>query len=160
MSSWIDILANRERLQRALNTALALDPPLDVDGDLGPLSLKALQAAETKFGIPVSTSFDNRILPYLHLTQESAVTNTNIFSGIGATAADYFLNFISSKINWTAAAMVAVVVGWISTKFGFTVPDGIQQEVTGLLVTGFAAVIALLRTFFNSPKVINGTVVK
>lgn len=70
-----------------------------------------------------------------------------------ATVLDYALNFLTSKIGWAAAAMVAVVVGWVSTKFGIEVPTDVQNQVTMLLVSGFGMLIAVLRTFFNSPKV-------
>jgi len=51
---------------------------------------------------------------------------------------------------------VALAVSWINTRFGFNVPPDVQNWVTGLLVTGGAAVIMLLRTFFNAPKVMSG----
>ena len=72
---------------------------------------------------------------------------------VQATIFDYVINFLTSKIAWTATAMVAVVVGWVSTKFGIDVPADVQNQVTGLLVTGFGMLIAVLRTFFNSPKI-------
>jgi len=73
---------------------------------------------------------------------------------IGPSIRDYFLNFITSKINWAAAALVTAVVSYIGTKWGFNVPDDVQKWVIGLLVSGGSALIMLLRTFWNAPKVV------
>ncbi len=46
------------------------------------------------------------------------------------------------------------MVAYINTKFGFNVPQDVQNWVIGLIVTGGGALIMVLRTFFNAPKVV------
>lgn len=156
MGSFIDIEVNRKRLQAALNEKLQLNPPLAIDGALGPRSLFAMKQFQQRVHLLPTDYFDPRILPFLGLAQEPNMP----VSGVPAQLGDYVLNILESKVAWAAAAMVAVVVGWISTKFGISVPPDVQQLVTGLLVSAFGALIVILRGFFSNPKVVDGKVVK
>lgn len=158
MAHYADSLDNRKRLQAALNAAGA-NPPLIVDGVLGALTADAIRAYRARIGLGAGAVIDNKLLSSLNLTE--TIMDNNIVGGVIATGWDYLLNAASSKIVWAAGAMVAIIVGWISTKFGINIPPDQQQWVTGILVTAFGALIAWLRTFKNNPKVISGgTVVK
>ena len=70
-----------------------------------------------------------------------------------ATITDYFINFITSKINWAAGVTVGLIVTWISTRFGLTIPTAVADTVTGWIAAGGFALVGILRTFFNSPHV-------
>lgn len=154
MSSWIEREINRKELQIALQKRGLYKGP--IDGILGQASLAAMQAFERQQGFTATSYFDPRILPRLGLTQETQMP----VSGVPAQIGDYILNLVQSKIAWAAAAMVALAVGWINTRFGFQVPQDIQNLVTGLIVSGGGALILILRGWFNNPKVVDGTVVK
>lgn len=159
LSSWIEIQANREALQDALNRKLNWTPPLAVDGDLGPLSMKALRAAYAKYGVPDSIHFDSRILPYLFEAKDPSMAENTIISGIAATGADYLANFISSKIVWVSGVVVVALDSWVTTHWGLTVPDTVNGWVTAGIATVGGLVVMWLRTFANKPKVVAGTTV-
>lgn len=158
MSSWISIEANRKALQTELARRGFYKGK--IDGLLYEQSADAIIAFRKSIGrTPAVSNFNTQLLIDLGLTQEPPMADTTIISGAIATAGDYLLNFLSSKINWAAIALVGLAVGWINTRFGINVPPDIQNSVTGWLITGGGALIVLLRTFFNKPKVIAGTTV-
>ena len=155
MSHFIDSLVNRKHLQQALAAAKKIGgSPYyagDIDGILGGKSALAISLYRKDHDLSEAAVIDNALLRSLNLTPETIVQ----LPQIGATVADYFLNFITSKIAWAAAAMVAVAVAWINTRFGYNVPPEVQNTVTALIVSGFGALIMLLRTFANAPKVVS-----
>ena len=125
-----------------------------VDGVFGPISLAAYNRYRATRGLPpVNTTSIAELEAVLFPKPQPVWKGPNI---VQATIIDYLLNMATSKINWAAAALVAVVVGWLNTKYGFNVPQDVQNYVTGLLVAGGGALIVILRTFFNKPKVIQG----
>lgn len=158
MSSWIDVEANRKALQTELKRRGFYKGA--IDGKLWDQSADAIIAFRNSIGRkPATSNFNTQLLDDLGLTKEATVADSTIISGAIATAGDYLLNFISSKINWAAIALVGLAVGWINTRFGINVPPDIQNSVTGWLITGGGALIVVLRTWFNKPKVIAGTTV-
>lgn len=131
--------------------------PLDVDGAVGPKTLAAVDAYRKDHGQSerVGRPIDSEFLDALFSKEPKMPTgSTSILTATIASAEDYFLNFITSKINWAAAAMVGLAVTWITTKFGITVPPDIQNWVTSGIITAGSAVIMWLRTFKNSPVVV------
>lgn len=157
MSSWIDVEANRKRLQQAL-----ADKGLykgAIDGILGQQSLSAMQAFERSLGFTATSYFDPRILPRLGLTQEPPMAENTIISGITATGADYLANFISSKIVWVSGIVVVALDSWVTTHWGLSVPDTVNGWVTAGIATVGGLVVMWLRTFANKPKVVAGTTV-
>lgn len=154
MSHFIEIEANRKRLQQALRDAKRLggSPYYDgeIDGKLGGKSAAAIILYRKDHDLGAKPVIDAQLLRALNLNTEPKMQLPNI----GASLADYFLNFITSKINWAAMALVGLAVTWINTRFGIQVPAEVQNTVTGLLVTAGGALIVLLRTFFNAPKVV------
>lgn len=147
------------QVQTALKTN-GYDPgPLDGLG--GPLTDHAVLMFQSDQGLTATGKIDSPTLDALFNPKPKGPTmaDSTIISGAVATAEDYFLNFISSKINWAAAVMVGVLVTFVSTHFGFTIPPDASQWLTVEIASGFAVLIGLLRTFFNKPKVIAGTAV-
>lgn len=123
--------------------------PDGVDGVFGSDTQKALRKFQSDQAIPPTGQPDQRTIALLFPKAKPA-KGLNI---VEVKIADYFLNFITSKINWAAAAMVGIVVAWLNTKFGLQVPADVQAWVTGIIVTGFGLIIMYLRTFLNAPKV-------
>jgi len=123
------------------------------DGDFGPITLAAVKKFQLANGLEASG-------------QPTAATLAKLFPGATAPNSgvnwmqakfiDYVLNGLTSKINWAAGAMVAALVLWLQTKFGFTLPQDLQNSITIILVSAFAFLIGVLRTFFNKPKVVEG----
>lgn len=144
--------------QHALNMAMKLTPTtvppaIAEDGVVGkeetaPMIVKFQLAQEPP--LPATGAFDERTLDALFPNSPTTAPKT-----IQATIEDYVINFIQSKIVWAAGVLVALAVTWINTRFGFNVPTDIQNEVTGLLVGGFGALIMWLRTFADAPHVTN-----
>lgn len=130
--------------QEALNRAGV--GPIDPDGNAGPQTAEAVTKYQTKNGLAVTGLLDEPTLAKLFPASSGP-------KGIQATIQDWIINAVTSKINGVALALVAVVVAWIQTKFGFNVPQDIQNNVTMLLVAAFAAAIGYLRTFLNTPHV-------
>jgi len=131
-------------VQTALNKAGF--GPITVDGAQGPQTDGAVAKFQTSKGIPATGALDPLTLNALFPGPVTSKPKT-----IQGTIADYVLNFIKSKTVYAAGAMVAIVVGWVSTKFGVNVPPDVQQTVTALLVSLFGVLIGILQTFFNSP---------
>lgn len=78
---------------------------------------------------------------------------------INAKFTDYLIALVTSKINIWAAAMAAVIIAFINTKFGLNLGVKETAAITTLLVTVMGVGVALLRTFLNRPKIIKGKLV-
>lgn len=153
MTQRILTMAEALSIQRALN---ANGAQLDADGHFGPMTQAALMKFQTDHGLtadgnPSVETTTALGIPPIYTDPPPKPKGLNI---VQAGIADYVLNFLTSKIAWAAAAMVALAVTWINTRFGFNVPPDVQNTVTALLVSGFGALIMLLRTFFSAPKVV------
>lgn len=135
-------------VQQALKT-LGFDPG-QIDGAIGPKSSAAIAKFQESKGLKVNGIPDPMTLRALFPTQADIGPRT-----IQATAADWFLNFAKSKSVWAAGALVALVVSWLSTRFGLDVPADVQSLVTSLLVIAFAGAIGVIQTWFNNPHVVN-----
>ncbi len=154
-------------LQVALNSQAGA--ALATDGEFGTATKTAMQNYQRSHGLTVSDQPTQQLLDSLHISlaadfplQPIGQRSFNLpgfLDGPIASIGDYFINFATSKINGVAIALVALAVGWINTRFGFVVPEDIQNLVTGWLVAGGGALIVILRTFFNKPKVVQGVVV-
>ena len=155
------------QVQAALLAHGYLASQTEVDGFIGPVTTAAVVQFQANNGITADGNLNSKTLDALFNTMPAAtpVTPSNaggILAGlaatfrlpnIGAGVEDYILNFLTSKINGVAILLVATVVGWINTRFGFSVPGDIQNWVTGLLVSGGGLLIMALRTFWNKPVV-------
>lgn len=73
-----------------------------------------------------------------------------------AKVRDYVLNWITSKTNIWAAALAGVIITFVNTKFGLNLGVTETTAVTTVLVAVMAVGVNILRTFFNTPKVISG----
>lgn len=78
MSSYIDVPENRKALQTALKSHQFYTGA--IDGILGPASLSAMQAVERAIGIPLTTYFDPRILPFLGLSPQPQMETSSMLS--------------------------------------------------------------------------------
>lgn len=72
---------------------------------------------------------------------------------LDATIKDYFLNFISSKIVWVAAAAATALSTFLANK-GFNLSPEMQATVSQVIIWGGTAIVAYLRTFKNAPRVV------
>lgn len=122
------------------------------DGDFGGDTQLALLAFQKHRGLKENGKFDAATMLAL-FPEDAPQWRPNL---IQAKLIDYVLNFLTSKINWAAGALVAAVVLWVNTKFGIQVPVDFQNQITAWLVAGGGALIMVLRTFFNKPKVVQG----
>lgn len=138
-----------EEAQTALNKAGF--GPIDVDGAAGPQTAEAVTKFQTAKGLTITGQLDDDTLTKLFPPRTSLEASGP--RGIQATIQDWILNAVTSKINGVAAALAAAVLLWINTKFGLTVSPEIETWVTGGLVMVGTALIGLLRTFFNNPRV-------
>lgn len=149
---------NVTQIQQRL-IALGYLRPGEDDGKFGPKSLDAYNHwRASKGAAPVNAAslsqLDRDLFPEDYPNPKGTIMNT-VIQSIGATASDYFLNFITSKINWAAAAMVGFLVTFVGTKFGFTISPEMAQWMTVEIAAVFGAIIMWLRTFKNSPRVVN-----
>lgn len=138
-------------IQRALDARGHYAGP--IDGIAGPKTRGAIRQYQEDRGDEATGILSTVELIELGIITPPPPRKPKGLTFMQATILDYILNFATSKINWAAALLVATVVGWISTKFGFEVPQDVKEWVTGLLVMGGGTLIMILRTFFNSPKV-------
>lgn len=120
--------------------------PGPLDGSAGTLTDGAVVKFQADKGLPATGTLDPVTLNALF---PSAISNTP--KTIQATIADYVLNFVKSKTVYAAGALVAAIALWVNTKFGLTLPQGVQDTVTQLLVYGAMALVGVFQTFFNSP---------
>lgn len=111
----------------------------DVDGLAGKLTAEAVVAFQKSKGLPETGKVDPVTLAALF---PSAVSRPKT---IVATFRDYLLNYAQSKIVWAAGVLVAAIVAWVQTKFGFSVPPDVVNWVTTGLVTVGGLLIAVLR---------------
>ena len=118
----------------------------EIDGAIGTKSSAAIAKFQESKGLQVNGIPDPATLKALFPGPASTGPRT-----IQATITDYALNFLKSKTVWAAGALVAVLVGWVQTKFGFNVPPDVQATITTLIVSGFGLLIGVLQTAFNSP---------
>ena len=132
-------------IQKAL-AALKYDVG-EIDGQIGPKTSAALKAFQKAKKLTESGTADAATLKAL-FPSTSPVPRT-----LKASFIDYIIGGVTSKINWAAAALVAIGVTWINTRFGFEVPAEIQNLVTGAIITIGGLLIGALRTWFNSPHV-------
>lgn len=116
---------------------------LVADGEKGPATTAAVVAWQSSHGItPATGNLDPDTLAKMFPVMDRAAAKPLT---IQATAIDWVLNYAQSRIVWAAGLLVALAVGWINTRFGIQVSPEIDKLVTGLLVTGFGALIAFLR---------------
>lgn len=95
----------------------------------------------------------------IDILRTANAVNKGDFSMIPASAIDYLLNFLQSKIVWATGILVIAVDTFVSTHWGLNLPADVNAWITTGLVTVGGVVIAWLRTFFNKPKVVSGQVV-
>jgi peptidoglycan hydrolase-like protein with peptidoglycan-binding domain len=126
------------------------------DGEKGEKTTAAVVAWQTANGIsPATGNLDPETLAKMFPAMERAANKP---LSIQATIQDWILNFAASKINQVAVALVALAVGWISTKFGFDVPPEVQNWVTsGLVVLGGAVIVFLRGMGKDVPRVADKT---
>ncbi len=135
-----------EEIQARLKT-LGFDPGL-IDGLGGERTSRAVAAFQQSKGIAETGKVDPGTLKALFPQVEITGPNT-----IKAKLTDWLLNMVTSKINGVAAAMVAAIAVWVTTKFGITIDDQVKDAVTLLLTSAAGGLILILRTFFNNPRV-------
>lgn len=117
----------------------------DIDGLGGPLTAEAVGKFQEMKQLPVTGKLDPTTLQYLFPgIPEGPKT-------IKATIADYVLNLVKGKTAWAAAALTALIVGWVQTKFGFSVPAELKDAITTILSLAGGGLILLLQAAFNSP---------
>lgn len=116
---------------------------LVVDGEKGPATTAAVASWQKDHGLTETGILDPETLAKMFPKMEQAASKPLT---IQATIQDYFLNFAQSKIVWVAGALVAAVVAWVNTRFGFKVPPEIVNWVTSGLVTLGGALIMWWRT--------------
>jgi peptidoglycan hydrolase-like protein with peptidoglycan-binding domain len=118
----------------------------DLDGLAGPETAKAVVAFQESKGLPATGKLDPKSLAALFPgpVAERPKTIKGMFS-------DYVLNLVKSKANWAAAAMVATLVAFLNTKFGFQIDAQTQAAMIVVIAGAFASLIGVLQTFFNSP---------
>lgn len=150
-----DTLAKRIAIQKALIAKGYDVGPDGADGDLGQNTAKALIALRVANGWPPVATIDTNVMRALGLL---AIQETT--SMIPASFTDYIVNFLSSKINWFAGVMAIAIVTFVNNHFGLNLDAGTTAAITTLLVSALTAGVWVLRTFFNSPKVVAGAVVK
>lgn len=130
--------------------------PDGADGIYGADTMRAVRRFQQKNQLPLTGQLDSAVRLALFPEDRPAPPPSPWSNIVNATIADYFLNFITSKINWAAGITVGLIVTWISTQFGFHVPPDVVTYVTGLIASGGFALVGILRTFFNKPKVVQG----
>lgn len=141
-----------KKLQQALIDREFPCGPDGADGDLGPNTALAIKRARQFYHLsnPDKAIVDTALLKSLELI----VSNEDPSIPVGGIDwKDYFLNFITSKINWFAGVMAGVIIGFLNTKFGMNLGPSETAAVATVLVVIMTGGVAILRTFFNSPKV-------
>ena len=145
MSSFIDIKANRVRLQQALIDAGYDVGPDGADGDLGQNSAKAVAAFRKAHGLSEAAVVDARLLRALNLSETNMDT---IASG----------NWLSSLVASTAGKyLVTFLATWLASKLGLDPTTG-HVTLEGVLVqlVGVAAGIWGMWEASRSKVVVNG----
>jgi peptidoglycan hydrolase-like protein with peptidoglycan-binding domain len=120
----------------------------DIDGAIGPVSSEAIGKFQEAKNLPVTGIPDPETLKLLFPGPASTGPRS-----IQVTMQDWMLNLVLSKTNWAAAAMVGVLVTFLNTKFGLNIDAKAQTALTVLIASGFATLIGVLQTRFNSPHV-------
>lgn len=170
MGHYLDSLAHRKAFQRALNTALSLDPPLVVDGRLGPRTAAAVRLWRKVNGKGEAAVVDNEMLRLLGLgpalMTEPGTLGNIVAEPLIRLAASVLLNRLFpgkaipmdsivttvksawfSKLNWTMA--IGVVFN-IFMLLGHPVPDDVQAAV---ITVGNSLVLIVgwvIRTWFTT----------
>ncbi len=125
---------------------------LVADGEKGEKTTAAVVAWQTTHGIdPATGNLDPVTLAKMFPVMDNASSKPLT---IQATAMDWVLNFVQSKINQVAVALAGLLFTWIATKFGFQVPADLQQWVTsGLAAAGLALIVFLRGRGLDTPRV-------
>lgn len=119
--------------------------PLVVDGEKGP----ATTASVSKFQKdrlamdPPTGILDPATLAAMFPEKDRVAAKPLT---IQATVQDYILNFLQSKITWAATALLGLVVTFVNTKFGLTLPEDVQNWVLQGMVAAGTALIVWWRT--------------
>ncbi len=140
----------------------------NVDGNIGPITTaavmqwqidKGIKPADGNLNTSVASKIMNNYQPVAPVTAESApnilggLWNTFKLPDIGATMQDYILNAMTSKINAVAVVVAAALVSFVNTHWGLHVDEATQKWIISGITLAGMALIGVLRTFFNRPKV-------
>ena len=144
----------RTKIQEALIKEGFDCGPDGADGDFGLNTALAIKKARAHFNLKYADMavVDAALLRNLGLLVSDENQQPTIPVG-GIDIRDYFLNFITSKINWFAGIMAGVIITFLNTRFGMNLGPSETTAITTLLVVVMTGGVGILRTFFNSPKV-------
>jgi len=118
----------------------------EVDGLAGKLTAEAVVAFQKSKGLPETGKLDPASLAALFPSTVTTQPRT-----IKAMFSDYVLNLLKSKTAWASAALVGVLVTFVQTKFGLTLPADVQATITTVIGLALAGVIGLLQAAFQNP---------
>jgi len=150
----------RQLITRGFLDAVDASGKSNIDGVFGTVTQSALVKYQESVPLPPTGQPDDATMLSLGMAvKPPAVVKWALptFS-IPAIASDYILNFLTSKINIWAAAMAAIIIAFVNTRFGLNLGAGAIAWVTTVLLGIMTGGIWVLRTFFLKPKVVAGKV--
>jgi len=161
--SYIDTIDKRKAIQKALNEKLSLNPPLVVDGSLGPLSVAAIIKARSVFqldhqGEPVVDTDLERELGLLAV-QDPVIVNAAKAKGIDVLSLISLIGSISKLLKgetMTADQITGILRAILTAIGGYVVGRGIVDQATANEIIG--ALLTLVGAgwsiYSNRPKTI------
>lgn len=161
--AYLDTEAKRKRIQAALNTVLGLNPPLVVDGVLGPVSADAIIKARSTFGLdhigePIVDTDLMRELGLLTI-QDPAIVSAAKTRGIDLLTLIGLIGPISNLLKgktMTADQITGILRAVLTALGGYLVGKGIVDQATATQVIGALVTLggAVWSIYSNRPKTI------